>query len=156
MNIQHASLAKSRPNSARLHVFPDKKDKIFSSDQREQFLSSANNYLEAYDQVGVSGAKKGAWVGAAVVASAALVGIGTAALLTGDTVTGLLLGTTLGVASSSLAGAVILPATIDGTRREAQDQFASNHPAPYLEAGPQKWLTADGRLMHDWNGQTSL
>ena len=155
MKIDHASLAYSRPNSARLRVFPDKKDKIFKAEQRELFLSSANEYLQSFDQVGKTGAKKGAWVGAAVLGSTALLGIGTAALLTGDTASGLLLGTTMGLAGSALAGAVMLPAAIEGGRREAQDEFASNHAAPYLELEPRQWLTADGSLMHDYNGHTA-
>ena len=155
MRIQHASLASNaRPNAARLHVFPDKKDNIFPSDQREEFTTSAKCYLEAYDQVGRSGAKKGAKIGGALFGTAALFGLGAAALLTGDSLTGLLLGTGIGATAVGVAGAIVLPAMIDGTRHAAQDKFASNHSAPYLEVGPRQWLTADSFLMHDRNGQT--
>lgn len=155
MNIQVTRYQSStRPNAERLHVLPDTKDQVFAQAQVESFEKSAENYLEAYDQVGRSGAARGLRNGALISSTLGAVALGGAlCLMRGDAVS-MAIGTCLGLGIASTLGAIIVPATVDGTRRQAQSNFVSQHSAPYLENGPDCWLTADGFPLHARNGQT--
>lgn len=143
-----------RPNAERLHVLPHTKDRIFAETEVERFEASSQNYLDAYDQVGRTGAARGVREGALVCGALGLAIVAGATLPFYGDVVGMALGATLGTAIAGTFSAVFFPAAVDGNRWQAQDKFAYAHPAPYLQNGPDRWLTADGHLVHDINGQT--
>ena len=155
MNIERTSQPHPfRPNAQRLHVLPDRKDRVFSSAQADLFERSSRHYLETFDQVGRTAASQGAMAGAALTGVAGLMCVGGALLLTAGDPVGMAVGAVLGVATAGVLGAIVFPACVSGMRQGEQDGFVSAHPAPYLEAGQDRWLTADGHLLHDFNGLT--
>lgn len=155
MNIQVAPRQSClRPNAKRLHVLPHTKDRIFPKAEVESFQRSSQNYLEAYDQVGRTGASRGAREGALVCGALGLAIVAGTTLPFYGSVAGMALGATLGTAIAGTLTAILYPAAVDGNRWQAQDKFAYAHPAPYLQNGFDRWLTADGHPVHDINGQT--
>lgn len=155
MLISHSSLINASTLSrSRIHVLPDKKDRIFNSSQKDQFETSSRNYLEAFDQVGETGARRGAVRGALTcsVFGGAIVA-GATALCSGSW-SGLIKGALLGGGIACTLAAIVYPAAVSHGGAEAQDSFVKAHSAPYLEVGPEKWLTADKFLISDINHQT--
>lgn len=142
------------PIRQRLHVLPDTKDQLFAENQKDLFSAHSRGYLEAFDQVGRTGAHRGALQGAAVSGVVGGLAIAGSIALTSGSLATAALGGILGSAIGVTLGAIIYPAAVNGARAEAQDAFVKSHPAPYLQVGGQEWLTADGHLVSDVNGQT--
>lgn len=137
----------------RLHVLPDRKDKVFKLAEQDAFETSSQVYVKAFDQVGQAAASRGA-LGATVACTAiiALTVAGSVAL-TSDSLPGMLIGGVLGTAIGATLTAIIHPAAVDGARSSAQDRFVKDSAAPYLAVGSDRWLTADHYPMHDANKQ---
>lgn len=142
------------PSRARIHVLPDKKDRIFQESQRDQFEASSQNYLESYDQVGRTGARSGSIKGALLCSTFGGALVAGATLLSAGSWPSAAIGAVLGTCIAGTLSAVMYPAVVSHGQGEAQSHFVKKHSAPYLEVGSRKWLTADNFLMNDINHQT--
>lgn len=135
-------------------MLPDKKDHLFKQAQSDRFETSSRNYLEAFDQAGLTGAARGRVQGILVSSTLGGAIIAGASALCSSSLPGAIAGAALGTCIAGTLAAILYPASVSHARAEAQDAFVKAHPAPYLEVGPEKWITADGHLMADINHQT--